>query len=363
MIQKFMEKLSGKEKKLLYVSLGFVLLALFDRLFLGPVAARLNELDMEMEQQKRLMARDLRFLSHKKTILRENGEFSKYYANSYLTEEKIVANFLERIERLASEAGVTLIKVNPADFYEKLGYLEYFANLECDGTLESISKFIYLVDTSDDLLKVVKMNITPKRASAEEVKAAMTVKKILVDAILTEEQALALEQGMAKTQIGYETFESGSSQGDQDSGSGPVGSRTSGGSTGESGGLQKEEAEVAGAAGAVGDVGGVGDGVGASGTGDGSTGFGESGGRTAGSGGSGGLSGRGEESGGINQRGGQDLEQGGSSGGSGRIGSGQQLSERFRPNIKLKSNQESAKSQEVEPPKSSLFERLTGRAN
>ena len=72
MIQKFISNLSGKEKKILYVTIVFVFLAFFDRLFMGPVLEKLSNIDDEISLQEESIVRDLRFLNYKDRIIKES---------------------------------------------------------------------------------------------------------------------------------------------------------------------------------------------------------------------------------------------------------------------------------------------------
>ncbi len=187
MIQNFLSKLSPTEKKIFYIAIIFVLLALLDRLFLGPAMSRLKSLDEEIEQQKNVIKGDLRFLSYKDKILKENETFKPYYAPKSQAEEEIIAAFLKKFEILASDSKVNLIKINPADSKQRKGFIEYYANLECDGKLDDMAKFIYSINTSDDLLKIVKLSMAPKKAGSEEVTSSMTVTKTIVGVSATQE--------------------------------------------------------------------------------------------------------------------------------------------------------------------------------
>ena len=181
MLQNFFSRLSPQEKRIFYATVILVVVALFDRLFLGPATARLRSLDDEIKDEESVIKSNLRFLSFKEKILKENAAFKPYFLTKAKTEEEIIATFLKKVEILASEAKVNLIRVNPSDSRQKKGFMEYYANLDCEGALEDVVKFMYAVDTSLDLLKIVKLSMNPKRAGSEEINATMTIVKVIVD--------------------------------------------------------------------------------------------------------------------------------------------------------------------------------------
>jgi len=181
-IQEFYSKLSEKEKKIFYVATMLILFAFTDRLFLGPVLSRMKLLDEEIIQQESSVQRDLRFLSYKDRIRNESKKVSSYYSTEVLTEEEIIAAFLKKLEIMATQVNINLIKVSPSEGEQKKGYLEYSANLECNGNFENIIQFMHLIDTTEELIKISKISITPKKGKENNVQAAMVVAKIIVDA-------------------------------------------------------------------------------------------------------------------------------------------------------------------------------------
>jgi Tfp pilus assembly protein PilO len=186
MLKDFYTKLSDQERKIFYVTLGFILLAAFDFLFLQKVSSKLKSLDRDIEQTKNDINRNVRFLAYQEKIFKENEIYSVYQADEHKTEEESIAAFLKTIENLGTEAEVTLGKLNPADAVSKKGYMQYYANVECNGKFENIIKFIHKIDTTNNLLKVVKMNIIGKKSSADEVTVSMKISKLIIDTQLSE---------------------------------------------------------------------------------------------------------------------------------------------------------------------------------
>lgn len=214
MIQKFISKLSGKEKKILYATIGVVLMAFMDRLFLGPVTARLSVLDEEIKTQENSIKRDLRFLSYKDRIIKERKLLNKYYVKKMQSEEEIIAAFLKRIEMLASDSKITLVKVTPTESEQKKGSIEYYASLECTGKLKDVVTFMHLIDSSPELLKIIKFSISAKKASPDEVLSSMTVSKIIIEAENNAEIDTAGEESQPGSPISPEAPAANSASGD-----------------------------------------------------------------------------------------------------------------------------------------------------
>ena len=180
MLQSFVAKLSDKEKKIFYITIAFVLLALFDRLFLGPVLDKIDMIDQDIAQQEVIIKSDLKIISSKDKIINESKSFSKYFVKTVKDDDVINAEFLSTIERIATSSKVTLVKSNPSETKKHKDYIEYFASLDCSGKLEDMVTFMHKINATDDLLKVAKLNLSPKRGALNEVNASMTIGKLII---------------------------------------------------------------------------------------------------------------------------------------------------------------------------------------
>ncbi|MFT7537960.1 MAG: hypothetical protein ACI9F2_000100 [Lysobacterales bacterium] len=180
MALKFVEKLSVKEKKIFYIMSVFVLLALFDRAFLGPVVEKVAELDTQIEQQKAEVLRDMKVLSYKDRIIAENELYSKYTVSNIKDDDVVNADFLSLVESVATETSVNLIKSNPVKVEKNDRYADYYASIDCSGSLESVISFMHTINSSKELLKIVHFSMAPKRGTSNEVNVSMSVVKMIM---------------------------------------------------------------------------------------------------------------------------------------------------------------------------------------
>jgi hypothetical protein len=157
---------------------------MFDRLFLGPSLDRLNAIDQKIEQEKVTIVRDLQFLNYREKINADNAALDKYFVEKVQDDDIVNAEFLRSLEKLANKSKVSLVKSNPAVSKKAEWHNDYYANVDCSGALKDVMTFMYMVNTSDDLLKVVKFSLTPKRGADDSVTASMAIMKRVVPAKL-----------------------------------------------------------------------------------------------------------------------------------------------------------------------------------
>jgi hypothetical protein len=179
-ITQFISSLSDTGKKLLVVALIILVVALFDRLLIGPTVARMAAIDQDIVAEESSIKQDIELLSRKEKILKESKALEPYITKQIPTEEEIIAAFLKKLEVLAGKANVTIIKVTPQVGVQDKNYIKYQADLECAGVLADVISFMHLLNSSTDLTKVIKFNISAKKADTDEVKAVMSVIKAIV---------------------------------------------------------------------------------------------------------------------------------------------------------------------------------------
>ncbi len=98
-----------------------------------------------------------------------------------LTDEEMIAAFLKEDRKFGQlRSKVNLIKINPAPGEQDAEYWKYQADLECSGNLADVISFMHSVNSDTDLMKVDKFNFSGKKSDTDEIKATMTIEKIVV---------------------------------------------------------------------------------------------------------------------------------------------------------------------------------------
>jgi hypothetical protein len=182
-INKFIAGLNDKQKIWFVVAVVFVIAAFFDRLLIGPTMSHLSSIEEDITKEEATIKQDMRFLGYKDRIAKETKEIDPYLTKDVSTDEEMVSAFLRKIEGLASSTKVNLIKINPSPGEQDAEYWKYQADLECSGNLADVIAFMHLVNSdSTDLMKVDKFDFSGKKSDTDEIKATMTIEKIVVTA-------------------------------------------------------------------------------------------------------------------------------------------------------------------------------------
>jgi hypothetical protein len=179
-ITKFIAGLSDLGKILFAVALIAVMTALFVCLLIYPTMSKLSAIDEETAKEEETIKQDLHFLKYKDKIVKEAKAVDPYMANTIPSENEVNTALLKKIEILASKANVTLAKETTSSAVTEPNDMKYSADVDASGKLTDIITFMHLINTSDELTKVVKFNIGTKKADSDEIKATMTIAKVII---------------------------------------------------------------------------------------------------------------------------------------------------------------------------------------
>ena len=179
-IKKFIAGLNDSQKKLLVIAIVIVIAAVFDRILIGPTMSHLASVEEDIIKEESTIKQDVRFLGYKDRILQERKEIDPYLTKSVSSDVEMTEAFIKKIENLANQTNVSLIKNNPAPSEQDADYWKYQTDLECSGNLADIIAFMHLVNSDTDLMKVDKYNFSGKKSDTDEIKATMTIEKIVV---------------------------------------------------------------------------------------------------------------------------------------------------------------------------------------
>jgi hypothetical protein len=179
-ITKFISGLSDLGKILFAVAFISVIVALFVCLLIYPTMSRIASIEEETAKEEASIKQDMVFLKHKNRILKEAKAVDPYFTNTIPSETEVNTTLLKRIEILASKTNITLTKETTSPSVQEPNQIKYSADIEASGKLTDLVSFMHLINTSDDLMKVVKFNLGSKKADSDEIKASMTIIKVII---------------------------------------------------------------------------------------------------------------------------------------------------------------------------------------
>lgn len=158
---------------------AFLAVAFLDRLLISPVRARFNSLNQQIRITEKQLGSDMRNLNQKEIISEEYNKYVPYISRSGSDEEE-VARILGEIESLARKSSVYLVDMKPRKPREIEFYKEYTVEIEAEGYMESLTGFMYHLNTSSQLLRIETLRLNPTKTGSSVLTASMLITKVLV---------------------------------------------------------------------------------------------------------------------------------------------------------------------------------------
>jgi len=178
-IHTFWAKLAKKEKVLAYVALVCLFLSFFDMVILKTILNKMASIEEGIRNGEWQIRKNIKFLAQKESIEQEGQVFSVYAIEAKTSEEEI-SSVLREIETLASQSGVTLIEVKPADVKSEKIIKRYSINLTCEATMEQLAKFMYLLENSKIIFTIDTYGLVSKDKEKGTLKCNMVISKIVI---------------------------------------------------------------------------------------------------------------------------------------------------------------------------------------
>lgn len=172
-------RLSTKEKIGLGLGMAFALLALFDRIVIGPMSQKFHHLNQEIRLAELDLCRDMRTLDEKEAVTKEFQDYARYVKQMGSDEEEM-ARFLREVENLANKSSVNLLDVKPQMPQSKDLQKQFTVEIEAEGDMPAIIMFLHQLNTSDCLLRSEKITLKLIQKEKNILRASILVTKIVI---------------------------------------------------------------------------------------------------------------------------------------------------------------------------------------
>lgn len=176
-INKFLGQLSKRERIILYAAFGIICASVIFKYIIEPVAIRSKNITKEIETKRLKIEKGERLSLSKEQIEKDFAEIAKNLRFEG-SSQQLTSLLLNKIEKLAEESGVHITnikpqKINKIDFYQKMS-----VEIKLDAAISQILKFLYDLESSQDLIKIERIQISTTTSGQQSLNAIVLVSKI-----------------------------------------------------------------------------------------------------------------------------------------------------------------------------------------
>ena len=174
-----LDKLSPREKMMLALMTIFVFSALMDRFVVSSIISRLEKMDSAIEQSRDERDYALRLLAREKDAEIDYGKISNAIIKAASPAEAITDMKAELYDA-AKKTGLVINAMDQREARPKSFFDEYVVEItKFDAEMKDLMGFIYRIDSSPGMTKVVRLNIIPGKTK-NSVTGSMLLTKVMI---------------------------------------------------------------------------------------------------------------------------------------------------------------------------------------
>ena len=171
-----LSRLSARERVLLHLAVLVLAIAVWYSLLLGPMIERWKEVRVEVTSKELLYQKYMR-MAQRESTTRDGYRGLVDRLRMKGSEEEEMALFLKEIEGLARDKmRITNIKPHSAqdlDFYKRFN-----VEIECEGGMGSLVRFIYEAEQSQSMFRVRRLRIQAKGGQPGLLEVSLLLSKL-----------------------------------------------------------------------------------------------------------------------------------------------------------------------------------------
>lgn len=175
----FIKHLSKRERNGFYLAVIVITGVLAYILVIEPVWTKWQDLNKEVSNKEIQLLKNLKILAQRDIIAQLYDKYAEDIKMKGSVEEE-TAVILREIENIARTSNTHITDIKPLRVQDMEFYKEYYVELESEGSISDLAKFIYDLQNSKQILKVKYLRLNPRDETAEVLKGYMIVTKILI---------------------------------------------------------------------------------------------------------------------------------------------------------------------------------------
>jgi len=175
-----LDRLSSRERKILYVVIALLFVLFGYHGVFQPVLSKLGGLDEEIFVFQMKLRKGRIFLRQRDEILEEAQKYPNLERIEAGSDEEELARLLNYIEQTARNAQVSLSDVKPQQVKSDKVSKSYVVELGAESLLNQLIEFIYQLQNSPQLLMIERIEMSPKEDNSPLLRSFVVIKRVVV---------------------------------------------------------------------------------------------------------------------------------------------------------------------------------------
>jgi hypothetical protein len=175
-----LRNITKRERMLAAATVSIAIVAIVYNFIIDPVIGQWNDLDKKIIDKEGVLKKHSRILRDRSNIEKLRAQHAKYFELKRLTPEEESAIALSLIEKTARETRVQITNIKPIAYKLFRNYNKFTFRVSTESKMSELTKFVYDLQSSDQLLKVERMVLRAKENDPTIIKSMLNITKISV---------------------------------------------------------------------------------------------------------------------------------------------------------------------------------------
>ena len=173
--------LSDKKNSVMLIGAACLLLTLFVVVWIvKDIRAKFRAISQQTSASEEKFVRLLGIRQGAQAIQEEHSRYKEYLPGKEADVRVLSEALLRESERIAKEAGVSIINLSPQGTQEAILRSKILkVDLRMEGTPEKVMDFVRLVENSRLLIRIIRLSLSAKDESAALLKGELTIELAL----------------------------------------------------------------------------------------------------------------------------------------------------------------------------------------
>lgn len=178
-IQSKFNRLSKREKFVSVACAAVFLILFMDLLVVRPLYESYLSLEVRTIEAEKRLEQNIINITMKEDIDKRFEEYRKFIKKPAPKGEE-EALMLSEIEKTARTNDVLLVDIKPQDEKILEFYKQYTVNVDVETEMKHLVQFLYQIETSSQMMRVVKAKLGLKERDSQIIKARLTIIKTVM---------------------------------------------------------------------------------------------------------------------------------------------------------------------------------------
>lgn len=175
----FIKQLKPRERLLLILTGSVAGLCLFYRLAMVPAAERLQSIWEDISIKTKQLAADRRSVAQREAVQKTYERYA-HLMQAVGTDEEETSKLLSAVADVAKASDVTVVNLKPRAAETSGLAKRYQVEIETESTLESLTKFIYQIEQSQQQLTVDKLSAKQEEKPDAPLKCTVRISRLAI---------------------------------------------------------------------------------------------------------------------------------------------------------------------------------------